>query len=579
MTYTDQLTKRLVDAGSESARIQALIELSRWLASADPRSAVIKSREALAAAENHGEPSLLAQAHRVHAQSALFTGSPRAAYDELRDTRERCAELSDADEAAWCELFLGVALEFLGDPGGATIQLDRAVTGFRLVDDLAGEAHVLNSLANGQFVVGQFDRAFESLREARDIAVRSTDPAAIGMTSAKIGEVRARRGVLAMQSGRPDEARSQLATALHELREAYDYSVGIGYLSLEPSCLANQVLPLVWLGRGDEAVEVAERALARAGELDLDHRAANALHHAGMAYMVGGEACRAIGYLERADALYEQWDLTHDTVAVLRLLVQAYERGRDIPAALAAHKRLLNAELRLRDHIAERADQIAVARFEAERTREVSEEGRLRLQQLTRVNRRLADERRAMERLAHTDPLTGLANRRYFDAQCARMLVQSELSGEPVTVILVDVDFFKRINDNYSHLVGDGVLCAIATELARHCRVTDLACRIGGEEFAILLPATNASEAMAVAQRLRVSVAELDIERQAPGLSTTVSAGVASVVGGDSVSMIAAADKALYRAKAAGRNRVFFAEEPTDQSGREPVTSVGPIPT
>lgn len=561
MTYTEELTLRLAETEGERARITAMIGLGTWLAFADPRAAVICARDVVAAAEKFDDAVLLAAAHRVHAQTALFTIGPRPAYEELTSTQEMFGELADPGGVAWCEMFIGVALEYLGDPGGAVVQLDRAATGFTLAGDEAGQAHVLNALANGQFVIGQFDEAFGLLNQAQRLAASCGDPAAIGLTKAKLGEVRARRGVHAMQSGLPEEARTQFVTALEELRKAYDHALTVGHASLEPSCLYNQVLPLVWLGRSEEAITIAEHALVRAGELELDHRLAGALHHAGMAHLVRRNMKRAIAYLERADALYAQWDLSHDTVAVLRLLVQAHERVDNLPAALTAHKRLLTAELRLRDHIAERADQIAVARFEAERTHEVSEEGRIRLQQLARVNRRLADERRAMERLAHTDPLTGLANRRHFDAQFGRLLLQSELTGEAISLILIDVDHFKRINDSHSHVVGDAVLRTVASDLARHCRVSDLACRIGGEEFAVLLPGTPADGAMTIAARLRASVADLKVSHMVPALRVTVSAGVASVVGGDSVSVIAAADQALYRAKSAGRNRVFLAEE------------------
>ncbi|MGH3544718.1 MAG: GGDEF domain-containing protein, partial [Mycobacteriales bacterium] len=269
---------------------------------------------------------------------------------------------------------------------------------------------------------------------------------------------------------------------------------------------------------------------------------------------------QAITHLQRAIALHEQWDLTHDTVEVLRLLVQAHETSGDIATALSIHKRLLEAELRLRDRVGDREDQIAVARFEAERRSEVSEEEGARLQRLSRVNQRLAGERRAMERLAHTDSLTGLANRRHFDAALTRLLVQAELTKEDVSLILLDLDFFKRINDSYSHVVGDQILAAVAAELARHCRASDLAARVGGEEFAVLLPGISLDVAAVMAERLRGWVAELDVSRYGAGLTVTVSAGVASASGGDSNALITATDRALYQAKTRGRNQVCVAE-------------------
>jgi diguanylate cyclase (GGDEF)-like protein len=168
-----------------------------------------------------------------------------------------------------------------------------------------------------------------------------------------------------------------------------------------------------------------------------------------------------------------------------------------------------------------------------------------------------------MERLAHTDPLTGLANRRHFDAQLARLLVRAELTGDEASLVLIDVDHFKRVNDQHSHVAGDTVLRLVAAEIARHSRVSDLAARIGGEEFAVLLPRTGIAEACAVAERLRASVAALELGQVAPGLQLTVSAGVAgSRHNGDAEALLAAADSGLYRAKRSGRNKVC-AEPPS----------------
>jgi diguanylate cyclase (GGDEF)-like protein len=204
------------------------------------------------------------------------------------------------------------------------------------------------------------------------------------------------------------------------------------------------------------------------------------------------------------------------------------------------------------------------ARFEAERRMEVAERDRRELQLLARTNRRLADERRAMERLALTDPLTGLANRRHFDAQLARMLVQAGLDGREASLVLVDLDHFKQVNDRHSHSTGDGVLRLVAAEIARQSRVSDLPARIGGEEFAILLPDTALPEASTVAERIRVAVAQLDLGALAAGLRVTVSAGVAGSAADPAPdAVLAAADAALYEAKRSGRNRVSAAGSAT----------------
>jgi diguanylate cyclase (GGDEF)-like protein len=153
-----------------------------------------------------------------------------------------------------------------------------------------------------------------------------------------------------------------------------------------------------------------------------------------------------------------------------------------------------------------------------------------------------------------------LANRRHFDAALTRLLVQAELTHEDVSLVLLDLDFFKRINDSHSHIVGDRVLVAVAEELARHCRASDLAARVGGEEFAVLLPKIGLDAAAAVAERLRGWIAELDVASLGEGLKVTVSIGVASASGDDSTALVTAADRALYRAKSQGRDQVCIAD-------------------
>ncbi len=563
ITLTKTLRDRVTAAKSEPQRIKALLELGMWLAGADPTAAVAIADEGLEAASRVDDPGLLATAMRVHAQAQLHSVGPRASYEELCDARARSLDLGDTVGVAWCDHFIGVALEYLGDPGGSTVHLERALHGFVQAGELSGQSWTLSALGDNQFLVDRLEEALALLQRARSLAQESNDRLGEGIALVHLGEVHGKIGVRAAGLGRGTQARTEFAASLRSLRRAYEGAMQSGDVAREPVALATQVLPLCWLGRNNEAIIVAEHALRLAGTLDLDYRSVSALHYAGMAYLATGAVEQAITHLQRAMALHEQWDLTYDTVEVLRLLVQAYETSGDIATALSIHKRLLEAELRLRDRVPDREDQIAVARFEAERRSEVSEEEGGRLQRLSRVNRRLAGERRAMERLAHTDSLTGLANRRHFDAALTRLLVQAELTNEDVSLILLDLDFFKRINDSYSHVVGDQVLTAVAKELARHCRASDLAARVGGEEFAVLLPEIPLDAAAAVAERLRCWMAELDVARFGEGLKVTVSIGVASASGGDSTALVTAADRALYQAKTGGRNRVCIAEPST----------------
>jgi diguanylate cyclase (GGDEF)-like protein len=164
-----------------------------------------------------------------------------------------------------------------------------------------------------------------------------------------------------------------------------------------------------------------------------------------------------------------------------------------------------------------------------------------------------------MERLAHTDFLTGLANRRYFMQRLTEETERVKRGNQPMSVLLLDMDSFKRINDTHGHDIGDRVLQVIASVTLEVKRISDVAARIGGEEFAMLLPDTDREGAVKLAQRLRRTINEQMIADARGGpIQVTASIGVATMSQADRGldHILTHADRALYRAKDAGRNRV-----------------------
>lgn len=171
-------------------------------------------------------------------------------------------------------------------------------------------------------------------------------------------------------------------------------------------------------------------------------------------------------------------------------------------------------------------------------------------------------QRKAMEQeltlLATTDPLTGVANRRRFIEQMEAELARMKRFGKPATFLMMDIDHFKNINDIYGHAIGDGVLQHFVELSRHHLRSIDLLGRLGGEEFGILLPGTDAAGARQFAEGFRRYVADTPLQNGKGAIPSTVSIGVTEFDPGDSAadSIMARADVALYRAKDAGRNRV-----------------------
>ena len=184
----------------------------------------------------------------------------------------------------------------------------------------------------------------------------------------------------------------------------------------------------------------------------------------------------------------------------------------------------------------------------------------------TAVVRDISERKRVeseLRRMATTDPLTALWNRRRFLELAEGELSRLRRYGRPVSVLMLDIDHFKTINDTYGHAAGDEALCRLAELCRCELRETDHLGRLGGEEFAVTLPETGLDEAMDVAERLRQRIGEMDVPVGVSTIQMTVSIGVAACREDDATidRALGRADRALYEAKNGGRNRVVAAAE------------------
>jgi diguanylate cyclase (GGDEF)-like protein len=222
-------------------------------------------------------------------------------------------------------------------------------------------------------------------------------------------------------------------------------------------------------------------------------------------------------------------------------MADAHEALGDPHAALVALKQARALEAALTDEAARNA---------------------IERRELTLSMRRLSDE---WERLAKEDTLTALPNRRALE-QWMLAALSRVTPEQPITLLMIDVDHFKQVNDKFGHAVGDRVLRVIADVLRENCRYADLPARYGGEEFILALPQTELAIGKVVAQRLNIAVAEYEWKRIQPGLRVTISIGVATTrdmtidalkeIPGAMNALLEAADRKLYEAKNRGRNRV-----------------------
>jgi diguanylate cyclase len=178
--------------------------------------------------------------------------------------------------------------------------------------------------------------------------------------------------------------------------------------------------------------------------------------------------------------------------------------------------------------------------------------------QLQDAERKLAEQAQTIQKhieVARTDSLTGVLNRRAFDEEIMRRVSEFQRYRTPVSLLMADIDFFKKFNDTHGHQAGDEVIKLTANKLTQAMRDVDLVCRYGGEEFAVILPATELPGGGMAADRARVAIEAAALEFNGKKLAVTLSAGVASILPGENVaSLIKRADDALYQSKKAGRN-------------------------
>lgn len=170
-----------------------------------------------------------------------------------------------------------------------------------------------------------------------------------------------------------------------------------------------------------------------------------------------------------------------------------------------------------------------------------------------------------LSNLVRTDTLTGIANYRYFFQALEQEIERTQRSGQPTSLIMLDIDFFKKINDQWGHEVGNQALIHLSRLLQQTVRKLDIPCRYGGEEFTVILPDTNLAACLPVAERIRQVIEESPLNIAGQPLHMTVSLGITTYSDKQEVTvedLVKQADKYLYQAKESGRNRVCHAKLP-----------------
>lgn len=558
--------------------------------------AIVLAERALPEARAHGDPTLLS---RLLCSKAYALEEVNRGVEALVRGEEALAlaELGgDAEARVEALLFLAEHTGRRGDFERAFAHLEQAWQLSRANGSAALKAAAAFSGASLARTIDDPAAAIDGYRLAEDSFHADGD--LLGQADS----ARALAGLL-IGAGRYTEAKDRLQRALahyHTLEDAFGTATGTALLARAKN----------GLGEREPALAASEHALAALRRSDVSDALASALIDRAQLELDRGRPPGAVAAIEEARALLLRSD-------ELRLRIRLHEVAAGVYAALGRYKEAHTAlaeQLRLLERFDDQrlSRQLAAQRgrldsermaADLERARRDGERHRLALAEAERNARlqtalillaalvalaasvtlaRIARRGRRDARLARTDFLTGVPNRRQIVELGQHLLAATRSSGEALGVLLLDLDHFKSINDDFGHQTGDRALRAVADELKRHLRRGDELGRYGGEEFAVLLPGASDARSLAVAERLRSAVATVAPESLGLDRVLTVSVGVATARGeGDFGELVARADRALYAAKQAGRNRVArAADAPEDvrHSRGEAVAAGGSAP-
>ena len=525
----------------------ALIERAEGLLGSDPHDAVVFALRAQAVARARTADTLMARAHFVAGAALMQVGDWTDAMRQLSQAQRFYT--AQKDVGAQCKVLtqLAVACCELGEYGEALDGFGQALTLAREHGENAAARRVLVHQSTVHTMLGDFEAARGSLRAALDLP--SGSAADEGLVIMQFGQVDASEGLRAAMAGNAATVATRMADAAEHFEVALEVLEGTGDRA---NAIAARTLlgsARCWLGRFKEGLEDLTAAADDAARGGFTLREVQARLELGYHLVAAGRDKEGMATLLPAMRRAEELgDLRRPADAHERLSA-LFEARSDYQPALLHHKRFVAVKSRLDGRLSEQRARLYEARKELHRLRSQTED----LHQRTRD---LEQSRSSLERLALEDELTGLANRRAFTKEFEHWCAQARAGALRFGLVAADIDEFKQINDQHSHLTGDAVLRQLGQLIRANLRDTDFAARLGGDEFALLISDSENGAAVAAVERLVRVVRGWNWSEFGDDLAVTLSVGLCeSNDFGDSNELVQRADEALYASKRTGRDR------------------------
>ncbi len=473
----------------------------------------------------------------------VFTGHRERAYRHLILALEQSRAIGHRlYEARACNA-LGALFDWYSNPSVALEYLLEALRLMRELDEVMLENMTLSNIGAIYFRQGEYQKALECYHEALENLRDLNAGTLVGITQLNIAES-------LIKLDRAADAEALLHFALFDTRASKHVAAEVFALrTLGVAQLAQHKL--------EAAFEQFQAALTLANEHELFEEAGLANLGCGQVLLALGRDAQALIALTNASSSLQE-SSAENQLELYQALVKTYERLGDFKAALTVQRQFSALEGQYRETNSQRYVQSLMLRFELAQMKQqtaVTLERNRDLQVLVQEKERLSAE---LERLSLQDPLTGLFNRRYLDLHFPELLEVFGARQSQVAVAMIDIDFFKTVNDQFSHLIGDAVLRQIGALLQQNLRPSDIATRYGGEEFLIIFPGATLDVAHLRCEQLRAEIEQFDWQRIHAQLRVTISIGLVVSQPFESVlHVLSRADELLYAAKTAGRNRVI----------------------
>lgn len=537
-------------------RMDSLLGASESLWATDPGRSLEMAEEALELARALGNDFGQAMALRSAGKNHHARSNHSGALASLLESLERFRVLENRSQQVACLNEIGQVHASIGEYEAAIEHFECALRLAHAISSTSGEIVSMFSIADIYKKLGKHADTFGYYERSLELSEVLGLQSGIAWTLRHLGELHVLFG--ASYRAQAEAERAEFEGGLDLLGRALEAGRALNDPKLVVETLIHTASAYMDLGEFASARTVSQDALGVAHESDTPSLEATALSSIGRVLLRLGDLNGALDSLQRALAIYEQLGMRPEISHAHRKLALILKASGQPGLALEHFERFYELDASIKSEASERRAEVLSVKLGLEKSRRESELLRERSLELTAMNERLQAQAVMLDRQAREDGLTGLSNRRHLEEYAAHAFQTARERRQALTAVVADIDYFKSINDRFSHAIGDEVLRVVADVLRSNCRDSDLVARYGGEEFVLLLDGLEARAAFGLCERIRRAVQDYDWSMFHADLRVTLSLGLSDDLSLENHErLLSGADEQLYAAKRAGRNRVF----------------------